>query len=318
MDIGNVTDIALVFPGQGSQKPGMGHDLVDAHPAADDIFKAADSALGIPLSTLCFEGPAETLMETHNAQPALLTHGVAVWRILADRLAPKVRCAAGHSLGEFTAHVAAGTMDFDTAVRLVRKRGELMLAAGNATPGAMAAILGDLDRPIESICEAATREAGRVVPANFNSPGQVVISGDVAGVERAMELAKEAHARKCMRLKVSGAFHSPLMAPARAGWDAALAAAPMRDSRVPVYANVTAAPVTDAEAARALLSEQIAAPVRWTESIRRIGAEYPGITFIEVGPGHVLTGLIHKIIPGAIVLPAGTAANVDAILAQVS
>jgi [acyl-carrier-protein] S-malonyltransferase len=318
MDIGNVTDIALVFPGQGSQKPGMGHDLVDAHPAAGDVFKAADSALGIPLSTLCFDGPADTLMETHNAQPALLVHGVAVWRILADRLRPKVRCAAGHSLGEFTAHVAAGTMDFDTAVRLVRTRGELMLAAGAETPGAMAAILGDLDRPIESICEAATREAGRVVPANFNSPGQVVISGDIAGVERAMELAKDAHARKCMRLKVSGAFHSPLMEPARAGWDIALAAAPMQNSRIPVYAKVTAAPVSEAEAARALLSEQIAAPVRWTESIRRIGADFPGITFIEMGPGHVLTGLIHKIIPGAVVLPAGTAANVDAILAQVS
>jgi [acyl-carrier-protein] S-malonyltransferase len=314
----SIVDIALVFPGQGSQKPGMGVDLVEAYPAARDIFRTADTALGFALSTLCFEGPAETLMETHNAQPALLMHGVAVWSVLADRLRPNVRCAAGHSLGEFTAHVAAGTLDFESAVRLVRTRGELMLAAGNAAPGAMAAILGDLDRPIDAICDDATREAGSVVPANFNSPGQVVISGDVAGVERAMELAKAAGARKCMRLKVSGAFHSPLMEPARAGWNAALSTAPLSDSRIPVYANVTAAPVLSASDAQRLLSEQITAPVRWTETIRRMLADFPGITFIEMGPGHVLTGLIHKIDPSATVLPAGTAANVDAILAMVS
>jgi [acyl-carrier-protein] S-malonyltransferase len=309
-------DIALVFPGQGSQKPGMALDLVEAYPIAAATFREADEALGFPLSTLCFEGPAETLMETHNAQPALLTHGVAVWRVLAERFGARVRCAAGHSLGEFTAHVAAGTFDFQTAVRLVRTRGELMLAAGAQRPGAMAAILGDLTVRVRELCERASAEAGVVVPANFNSPGQVVISGEVAGVDRMIELAKEHGARKCMRLQVSGAFHSPLMEAARPGWEAALADVSMHDTTVPVYANITGLPVTGAEASRQLLGDQIVSPVRWTETIRHIAADYPGITFLEAGPGHVLGGLIRKIVPDANVLPAGTAANLEAIFAM--
>ena len=308
-------DIALVFPGQGSQKPAMGKDLVDLYPIAAETFRDADDALGIPLSALCFNGPAESLMETHNAQPALLTHGVAVWRLLADRFGARVRCAAGHSLGEFTAHVAAGTFDFETAVRLVRQRGELMQAAGLARPGAMAAILGDLTVRVRELCERASTEAGAVVPANFNSPGQVVISGEVAGVERVIELALQHGARKCMRLHVSGAFHSPLMASAKPGWESALANVEMHDSHIPVYANVTGLPVTAAEAARQLLGDQLTAPVRWTETIRHIAADYPGISFVELGPGHVLSGLIRKIIPDATVLPAGTTANLDALLA---
>jgi len=308
-------DIALVFPGQGSQKPGMARDLVETHPTAATTFEEADAALGFPLSRLCFEGPAETLMETHNAQPALLTHGVAVWRLLAARFGAHVRCAAGHSLGEFTAHLAAGTFDFETAIKLVRTRGELMLAAGVARPGAMAAILGDLTVRVRDLCERATREAGVVVPANFNSPGQVVVSGEVAGVDRLIELAKEHGARKCMRLQVSGAFHSPLMEGARTGWEAALADVGMHDARIPVYANITGMPVTGAEASRQLLGDQIMAPVRWTETIRHIAADFPGITFIELGPGHVLGGLIRKIIPQANVLPAGTAAQLDTLLA---
>ena len=310
-------DIALVFPGQGSQKPGMGVDLIAAYPRAAEAFETADTALGFPLSTLCFEGPAETLMETQNAQPALLTHGVAAWRILRKHIGTRVRCAAGHSLGEFTAHVAAGTFDFETAVRLVRTRGELMLAAGAERPGAMAAVLGDTTTPIDAICAAASLEGGRVVPANFNSPGQVVISGEIDGVERAMVLAKEAGARKCMRLKVSGAFHSPMMLPARAGWDEALAAAPMHVAQLPVYANVTAAPVSGITESRRLLSEQLTAPVRWTESVLQIVRDFPQVTFIELGPGHVLGGLIHKIAPDARVLPAGTAEQVAAIIEEV-
>lgn len=309
-------EIALVFPGQGSQKPGMGKDLVEHFPAAAAVFAEADRALGFSLSALCFDGPAETLMETHNAQPALLTHGVAAWRVLESEFGASVRCAAGHSLGEFTAHVAAGTFDFATAVRLVRQRGELMLAAGRARPGAMAAVLGDLTSSIEAVCAQASDEAGQVVPANFNSPGQVVISGEVAGVERAMELAKAAGARKCMRLSVSGAFHSPLMAAAQPEWLAALAAAPMRDASISVYANVTANAVTDAAVARDLLGQQIAAPVRWTESVQQMAAYHPGLTYLELGPGHVLGGLIRKILPAAVVHPAGTAANLDTLRAQ--
>jgi [acyl-carrier-protein] S-malonyltransferase len=307
-------DIALVFPGQGSQKPGMGKDLVDLYPVAAETFRDADLALGFPLSKLCFDGPADTLMETHNAQPALLTHGIAVWRLLRERFGSRVRAAAGHSLGEFTAHVAAGTFEFETAVRLVRKRGELMQAAGEARPGAMAAILGDLTVRVRELCEYASIEAGAVVPANFNSPGQVVISGEVAGVERVIELALQHGARKCMRLHVSGAFHSPLMSAAKPGWEAALVDVEMHDSRVPVYANVTGLPTTGAEAARQLLGDQLTAPVRWTETIRHIASDYPGITFVELGPGHVLGGLIRKIVPDAHVLPAGTAANLDALL----
>lgn len=308
-------DIALVFPGQGSQKPGMGKDLVDLYPIAAETFHDADEALGFPLSTLCFEGPADTLMETHNAQPALLTHGVAVWRLLRERFGSRMRAAAGHSLGEFTAHVAAGTFDFETAVRLVRKRGELMQAAGEARPGAMAAILGDLTVRVRELCERASMDAGVVVPANFNSPGQVVVSGEVAGVDRVIELALQHGARKCMRLHVSGAFHSPLMSAAKPGWEAALADVEMHDSRVPVYANITGLPATNAEAARQLLGDQLTAPVRWTETIRHIAADYPGITFVELGPGHVLSGLIRKIVPDATVMQAGTAANLDALLA---
>jgi [acyl-carrier-protein] S-malonyltransferase len=311
-------DIALVFPGQGSQKPGMGKDLAEAHPAAADMFRAADAVLGVPLASLCFEGPSETLTETHNAQPALLTHGAAVWRVLGQALRPHVRAAAGHSLGEFTAHVAAGSCTFETAVALVRKRGELMLAAGAARPGTMAAILGDLTRPIEAICEDATTEAGTVVPANFNCPGQIVISGEVAGVERAMALCKESGAKRAIQLQVSGAFHSPLMAPARDGLEAALAASSFETSRVPVYANVTAAPVREPADVRARLGEQLTSPVRWTECIQQLATDFPGITFIEMGPGTVLAGLIKKIVPGATVWSAGTAADMDTILAQVA
>lgn len=311
-------DIALVFPGQGSQKPGMAHDLAARHPAAAAVMAAGDAALGFALSSLCYTGTADDLMATEVAQPALLAHGIAAWTVLAERLRPHVRCAAGHSLGEFTAHVAAGTLDFADAMRLVRTRGEAMRDAATGRPGAMAAILGDLQRPIDAICEEASRETGLVVPANFNSPGQVVVSGEAAGVERVMVLAKAAGAKRAMPLKVSGAFHSPLMAPARTALEGALAAAPMRDPAFPVYANVTAAPVTTAAETRTLLGEQLTGAVRWTETVRRIAADFPGIVFVECGPGHVLYGLIHKAVPGAEVWHAGTVADLETILTKVA
>jgi [acyl-carrier-protein] S-malonyltransferase len=311
-------DIVLLFPGQGSQKPGMGLDLADAHPAARETFEAVDAALGVALSTLCFEGPADDLTLTHNAQPALLAHGAAAWAVTRDRLAPHVRAAAGHSLGEFTAHHAAGTLGLADAARLVRRRGELMYETGVQRPGAMAAILGDTDRPIEAICEQATREAGLCVPANYNAPGQIVISGDAAGVEAGMALCKAAGAKRAMALKVSGAFHSPLMAPAVDGLRAALEGVDMRPPRFPVVANVDASEVTTAAAARDLLLRQLTSPVRWIQVVEALAARWPDALFVEMGPGTVLAGLVKKIAPQVQTAPCGTVADVDALLARVT
>lgn len=311
-------DVVLLFPGQGSQKPGMAKDLVDAVPAARDTFSAVDAALGEPLSSLCFNGPAESLTLTHNAQPALLAHGAAVWAVVRERVAPHVRAAAGHSLGEFSAYHAAGTVDIAAAARLVRRRGMLMLESGERRPGTMAAILGDVDGGIEAICAHATSEVGCVVPANYNSPGQVVISGEVTAVERAMELAKAAGAKRAIRLNVSGAFHSPLMEVARDGLADALDAAKLRDPAFPVYANVTAEPVRRAAEARRLLLEQLTAPVAWTRLVERLAADYPGALFVEMGPGNVLTGLVRKIAPAVQTATCGTLPEVEQLLARVA
>lgn len=297
----------------------MGRDLAAARPEARAVFERVDAALGEPLSRLCFEGPTETLTLTHNAQPALLAHGIAVWACVEARLRPHVRAAAGHSLGEFTAYCAAGALTLEDAARLVRRRGELMYEAGLARPGTMAAVLGDTARRIDEMCEEASRnpEGGLVVPANYNSPGQVVISGEIAGVEKGMELAKMAGAKRTVRLPVSGAFHSPLMAPARDGLAAALASSTLAGSSVPVYANVTTEPVRSAGRASELLVEQLTAPVRWTQLVERIVSDVPGALFVEMGPGTVLTGLVKKIAPGADVLSVGTPADVDLLLSRI-
>jgi [acyl-carrier-protein] S-malonyltransferase len=311
-------DIVLLFPGQGSQKPGMGLDLADAHPVARETFEAVDAALGVPLSQLCFQGPADDLTLTHNAQPALLAHGAAAWAVTRERLAPHVRAAAGHSLGEFTAHHAAGTIGLADAARLVRRRGELMYETGVQRPGAMAAILGDVSEPIEAICERATRQAGLCVPANYNAPGQIVISGDAAGVEAGMALCKEAGAKRAMPLKVSGAFHSPLMAPAAQGLREALDGVEMRTPRFPVVANVDASEVTTVEATRDLLLRQLTSPVRWIQVVEALAGRYPDALFVEMGPGTVLAGLVKKIAPQVQTAPCGTVADVDALLARVA
>lgn len=292
----------------------MAQDLVDAFPAARDVWARTDAALGTSLSTLAFEGPAEELTLTHNAQPALLAHGAAVWAVVRERVAPAVRAAAGHSLGEFTAYHAVGALPLEDAVKLVRRRGELMFEAGTARPGAMAAILGVLDRPIEDICREAS-EAGEVVPANYNAVEQIVISGEVAGVERAMELAKAAGAKRTLRLTVSGAFHSPLMAPAAVGLDAALTGARWSDPHYPVYSNVTAQRVADDTTARRLLTEQLTSPVRWVQVIQAMAAEHPGATFVEMGPGNVLTGLLKRLAPNNPARTCGTVADVESLLA---
>ncbi len=307
--------LLLLFPGQGSQKPGMAKDLADAFPAARAVWDVADEALGTRLSSIAFEGPADTLTLTHNAQPALLAHGAAVWAVVREAVASRVCAAAGHSLGEFTAYHVAGALSLPDAVRLVRRRGELMLEAGMVRPGAMAAILGELARPIEAICLEAS-EVGTVVPANYNAVEQTVVSGEVPGVERAMELAKAAGAKRVVRLTVSGAFHSPLMAPAITGLEQALLRPDWSDPRWPVFSNVTAAPVVTAPDARSLLLQQLTSPVRWVEVVRAMATAYPGATFVEMGPGTVLTSLVKRLAPEHAARACGTVAEVEALLAS--
>jgi [acyl-carrier-protein] S-malonyltransferase len=306
-------NVVLLFPGQGSQAPGMGKDLAERFSAAREVFLAADAAVGAPLSALCFSGPAEELTLTHNAQPALLTHGAALWAVVRDAIGSSVVAAAGHSLGEFTAYHAADALSLPEAVSLVRRRGELMFEAGQRRPGTMAAVLGSPSVSIEVICRQASEEAGLVVPANFNAPGQVVVSGEVAGVERAMALAKEAGA-KPIPLKVSGAFHSPLMTDAAVGLEKALDLAHFGDPRFPVYANVNAQPVESAALARRLLVEQLTAPVQWARELEHIAVLHPDALYVEMGPGVVLKGLAKKIAPSLKVVSCGTAADVDALL----
>ena len=310
-------NVVLLFPGQGSQAPGMGKDLAARFPAAREVFEAADVALNTPLALLAFEGPADELTLTHNAQPALLTHGAAVWAAVRGAIGNMVVAAAGHSLGEFTAYHASDALPFAEAVRLVRRRGELMLDAGKLRPGAMAAVLGTLSTPIEEICLEASDDAGVVVPANYNCPGQIVISGESAGVDRAMELVKLAGG-KAKKLNVSGAFHSPLMEYAVPGLASALDKAHFADSRFPIYANVNAQPVKDAALARRLLLEQLTAPVQWTRAIESIALRHPRALYVEMGPGTVLKGLVKKITPDATVLSCSTGADVDALLALVN
>ena len=304
----------LLFPGQGSQKPGMGKDLAEAFPVARGVFGEVDAALSTDLSRLCFEGPPEELTLTRNAQPALFAHGAAVWALTKDALRPHVRAAAGHSLGEFTAYYAADSVSLPGAARLVRRRGELMYETGVARPGTMAAILGTMTTPVEQICERATKEKGLVVPANFNTDDQIVISGEIAGVERAMELSKEAGAKRAIKLPVSGAFHSPLMEPAVVGLTDAIATSAFTDPVFPVYSNVTAEASTTAVGAKDLLLRQLTSPVRWATEIRNIAARFSDALYVEMGPGNVLGGLVGRLVKGARTLACGTPADVEKLL----
>ncbi len=313
-----MTNIVALLPGQGSQKVGMGKDLFEAFPAARDTFRAVDDAIGMSLSTLAFDGPADELTRTHNAQPALLAHSAAVWAVLRDALGASVVAAAGHSLGEFSAYHVAGMFDAGEAARIVRRRGTLMYEQGTARPGAMAAILGVLTESIDVICQRASDERGLVVPANYNSPEQVVISGEVAGVERAMELCKEAGAKRCLPLPVSGAFHSPLMQAAATGLEEALRAAALHDPRVPVYANVNAHPVRNAVQARSLLIQQLTAPVQWTGVMQALAKAYPDALFVEMGTGAVLTGLARRIAPDVKTATCGTVAEVEKLMSELA
>ncbi|HUR92098.1 MAG TPA: ACP S-malonyltransferase [Gemmatimonadaceae bacterium] len=307
--------VILVFPGQGSQKPGMAKDLADAFPIAKQMLQEVDDALGVGLSRIMFDGPAEELTATHNAQPALLAHGAIVWALIRDRIGG-VNAAGGHSLGEHTAYHAAGSTTLADAVRIVRTRGELMHEAGIKRPGAMAAILGELTSSIEDICLRAS-ETGEVVPANYNSDAQIVVSGEIAGVEKAMELAKQAGAKRAVRLPVAGAFHSPLMKPAEKGLREAIESASLSDPSFPVYSNVTTEACTTASCARDTLVRQLTSPVRWTGQVKNMAAPYPDATWIELGPGNVLTGLISRAVSGARALACGTPADIDKLFATI-
>lgn len=296
----------------------MGKDLAESFPVAKAVFGEVDAALGTDLSRLCFEGPADELTATRNAQPALFAHGAAVWALTKEVLWPHVRAAAGHSLGEFTAYHAADAISLPGAAKLVRRRGELMFETGTARPGTMAAILGTTSTPIETICERASKESGLVVPANFNTDEQVVISGEIAGVERAMELAKEAGAKRAIRLPVSGAFHSPLMQPAVVGLTDAIATSAFTDPAFPVFSNVTADAGTTSVEAKDLLLRQLTSPVRWSTEMRNIAGHFPDALYVEMGPGNVLTGLMGRLVKGAKTFACGTAPEVDKLLQMVA
>jgi [acyl-carrier-protein] S-malonyltransferase len=314
---------AFIFPGQGSQAPGMGRDLAAAFAAAREVFEEVDDTLGQKLSKLMFEGPAEELTLTANAQPALMAHSLAVLRVLERegglRLADRAAVVAGHSLGEYTALAAAGAFTVAQAAGLLRLRGEAMQRATPPGLGAMAALLGaEMELAREICAEAAAAPDGGtevVQPANDNGGGQVVISGHRGAVERAIEIAKAKNVRRAMLLPVSAPFHCALMAPAAEAMRDALAASPPAPPLVPVLANVSAAKATDpAEIAR-LLVEQVTATVRWRESMLAM-AELGVDSFLELGAGKVLTGLARRILPEASTAAAGTPGEIEAVLKQ--
>jgi [acyl-carrier-protein] S-malonyltransferase len=311
---------AWLFPGQGSQFVGMGKDLFESSKAARAVFERADEALGSKLSTLIFEGPEETLTLTANAQPAIVTVSIAVLEAIREKnqeLA-KPRFAAGHSLGEYSALVAAGSLSLEDAVRLVRARGEAMQAAVPAGTGAMAAVMGIEPAKLDALCkQAAAAVAGEVVsPANFNAPGQIVIAGHAAAVERAGKLASEEKG-KVIPLKVSAPFHSALMEPAARLVEERLSKVDVKAPAFPVIANFDARPNQDAARVRELLVKQVDGAVRWEESVALMAAE--GVTIaLEIGPKNVLKGLVKRIAKDINVLSVGDVAGVDAVAAHLA
>jgi [acyl-carrier-protein] S-malonyltransferase len=308
--------IAYIFPGQGSQSPGMGRDLAENFPAARAVFEEADEALGFSLSRLCFEGPAEELQLTENTQPAILATSVAVLRSMELEGFPPPAFVAGHSLGEYSALVAARALPLADALRIVRKRGRYMQEAVPVGAGAMAAILGlDLET-VEAACSEAS-EGDVCSPANINSPNQIVIAGSAAAVERAIVLLKERGARRALPLKVSAPFHSALMKPAQERLAADLAETEFANPRVPVVTNVDVAAVNRADEARAALVRQVSSPVRWRETVEFLAGE--GVeTFVEVGPGKVLSGLVRQTAPQLRCLNVEDGASLAATLAALA
>jgi [acyl-carrier-protein] S-malonyltransferase len=311
------TKLAFLFPGQGSQAVGMGRELAERFPIAAQTFAEADQALKFPLSQLCFEGPEDFLRLTENTQPAILTVSVAAWRVLAAH-GVEPALAAGHSLGEWSAHVAAGTLSFADAVRAVRARGRAMQLAVPPGQGAMAAILSLDPAQVAEACREAAAETGlTVAAANLNSPGQTVISGAHAAVEKASALAKAKGARRAVMLPVSAPFHCALMQPAQEEVARVLAALALSDPRIPVAANVTGGLVTTAAAARDALTRQVTGTVRWVDCVRSLVAA-GATTFVEVGPGKVLCGLLRQIDPAQKALNVEDAASLEKTLAELA
>ena len=281
---------AVLFPGQGSQFVGMGKEHYSSNAEFAKLVDQANDILGIDLKDIMFEGPMETLKQTEFTQPAIFLHSIALFKTLD--VTPDM--VAGHSLGEFSALVACGAVSFEDALKIVRKRGELMQTAGENNPGTMAAIIGMDDDVVEQVCAKATEEVGKeVIAANYNCPGQLVISGDVDAVEKAVELAKEEGCRLAKVLPVSGAFHSSLMQPAYDGLKEGLESLDISEPNCPIYSNYTAEPTTDPEEIRSNVLDQLLNPVRWTQTLQNMsknGAD----SFVEVGPGKVLQGLVKR------------------------
>ena len=307
--------VPMIFPGQASQAVGMAKDLAGAGGAAADFLARINDILGEDLTTIMFAGPAGELTETRNAQPAILAHSVAVALALRE-LGIWPSLVAGHSLGEFSAAVAAGALASDAAVRVVRKRGELMFAAGQEIPGTMAAVLGLPRNRVTEICAGVAAEAGVVVLANYNSEGQVAISGEVGAVGAAAAALKEAGARRVIPLNVSGAFHSPLLADAATDFAGFLEGIQVADPDVPLIANVTAEPVTSGAELKSGFVRQLTSPILWHDIMERIAApsgKAPAVV-LEVGPGQVLTNLAKRAYPEVHFLPVGTVADLAVVL----